>query len=391
MTRNINKTTFIIISAIVALTAILIVSHLTWVFVDVIILSLFFAYILYPLDKTLRKITKIKNRNISAFLTLAIVVLLFVTVFINILRVLFTELSGLDLATIEESINALMEPCYDLIESLIPYFNQEDLGEDLSNLIISVVWFVVDIVTTSLMNFASNIGIITMKCAIMVFLSFYLLADSDKILKSYTELIPANRVETVNKFLFNLDNIYHSLFHVFLFVCLLGGFIGAIGFFLIGVPYPVMWGSIIAIFSLLPIVGPATVYVPIALYYLVTGEWQIAVIIVIYGQVFMDIIPGNVIRPKLMMTSGQIHPIITLLAFSTALFVIGPMGIIIGPAAYGFLLAFYRTFVEIESKAQLDSPNIEETEKDEEEPEKIIEREELLKADDGQDETDIRN
>ncbi|PPA79525.1 MAG: hypothetical protein C00003105_01861 [ANME-2 cluster archaeon HR1] len=390
MISNINRVTFIIISGIVALTAILIVSHLTWLFVDVIILSLFLAYILYPLDKTLRKITKIKNRNISAFLTIAIVVLIFVGVFLNILRVLFAELSGLDLATIEESIRALMEPGYDIIESIIPYFNREGFGEDLSNFIISIVWFIVDIVYTGLTSFASNIGIITMKCVLIVFLSFYILVDNDKILKSYTELVPANRVEAVNKFLFNLNNIYHSLFHVFLFVCLLGGFIGAIGFFLIGVPNPAMWGSMIAIFSLLPIVGPATIYVPIALYYLMTGEWQTAVIIVIYGQVFMDIIPGNIIRPKLMMTSGQIHPIITLLAFTTALFVIGPIGIIIGPAAYGFLLALYRSFVETESNAQSDLPNKEELE-DEQEPEEIVEQEKLPEADDGQDEPDSQN
>jgi predicted PurR-regulated permease PerM len=368
MIDNIDRKPFTIISGIIVLAAALIVLYITSRFADVIILSLFFTYILYPLDKSLRKIIKTRNRNISAILTLIIVVLVFIAVFVNILRVLYSELSGLDPIAIEASLNAMVDPIFEFFNTLIPYFNPENMSKDLSNLITSVIVFIVNIVTNLVMNFLSNIGLITMKIAVIIFLTFYLLADSENILQSYIKLIPSNRIQIVNKFLSHLDNIYHSLFHVFLFVCLLGGLLGAIGLFLIGVPYPVMWGSIIAIFSLLPIVGPATVYVPIALYYLLVHEWVRAAAILILGYVFMDTLPGNVIRPRLVMQSGQIHPIITLLAFTTAIFVIGPLGIIIGPAAYGFLLALYRTYTEPALTEQLDTQNEDkETKEDKEE------------------------
>ena len=48
------------------------------------------------------------------------------------------------------------------------------------------------------------------------------------------------------------------------------------------------------------------------------------------------------------MQHGNIHPIITLLAFTAPLFVVGAIGIIVGPAAYGFILAIYRTYMGFE-------------------------------------------
>jgi predicted PurR-regulated permease PerM len=129
---------------------------------------------------------------------------------------------------------------------------------------------------------------------------------------------------------------------------------------LIGVPYPIMWGAVIAVLALLPIVGPGTFYVPAAIYYYIVNEPMKAVVIVVFGWLFLETIPGNIIRPRLMMQSGNIHPIITLLSFTAPLFVVGAMGIIIGPAAYGFMLAIYRTYTGIEVITEPGNQEIEE-------------------------------
>jgi predicted PurR-regulated permease PerM len=58
----------------------------------------------------------------------------------------------------------------------------------------------------------------------------------------------------------------------------------------------------------------------------------------IFGWLFLDTIPGIIIRPRLIKQIGNIHPIIFLVSFTAPLFMIGAMGIIIGPAVFGFLL-----------------------------------------------------
>jgi predicted PurR-regulated permease PerM len=57
------------------------------------------------------------------------------------------------------------------------------------------------------------------------------------------------------------------------------------------------------------------------------------------------VIPENVIRPHLAMRSARIHPIVTVLAYTAPLFMLGIIGVIVGPTLYGFLLAAYRSVV----------------------------------------------
>jgi len=57
------------------------------------------------------------------------------------------------------------------------------------------------------------------------------------------------------------------------------------------------------------------------------------------------LVPTNVIAPQLALKTARIHPILTLLAFIAPIFVLGMVGIIVGPMLYGLLLAIYRTEV----------------------------------------------
>jgi len=91
--------------------------------------------------------------------------------------------------------------------------------------------------------------------------------------------------------------------------------------------------------------GPPFVFVPIALYYLLQGDLLRGIIIIVFGTVVLMVIPENVLRPHLAMKSARIHPIVTLLAYTAPIFVVGLIGVILGPILYGFLLAAYRAVV----------------------------------------------
>jgi predicted PurR-regulated permease PerM len=104
-------------------------------------------------------------------------------------------------------------------------------------------------------------------------------------------------------------------------------------------------GAIVGIFTLVPMLGPPFVFIPLALYSLFMGDAIRFLIIIVFGTVVLMVIPENVIRPNLAMKSSQIHPIITLLAYTAPIFVVGIIGVIIGPTLYGFLLAAYRAAI----------------------------------------------
>jgi len=354
MTGPFDRKRFAMAAGIIVIAVALLIVYLSWVFVDVIILSMFGAYILHPLDKSLRKVTKINNRRISAILTIIVVVLVFSAIFINITFTLGSELKKLDPAILETDIDTIADHGIGLLDKYVPSSEQENVKESIAGSVSSVILSVLDHVQRLVMGFVSNIALFTMELVVVVFMVYYLLIDGENILRTFIGILPSEMVEIVNEFLQHLDSIYHSLFNVYLIVCVLTAIIGAIGLALIKVPYPVMWGAVIAVLALLPIVGPATFYVPAAIYYLLIHDPVRAVIILVFGWLFLDTLPGNVIRPRLMMKSGHIHPIITLLSFTAPLFVVGAIGIIVGPAAYGFMLAIYRTYMGFEARNESD-------------------------------------
>jgi predicted PurR-regulated permease PerM len=87
-----------------------------------------------------------------------------------------------------------------------------------------------------------------------------------------------------------------------------------------------------------------------SVYYLLIHDYFRGVLILVFGIVVLTIIPENVLRPKLAMQGASIHPIITILAYTAPIFVMGIIGVVVGPALYGFLLAAYRAAVYLRQK-----------------------------------------
>src|SRR3972149_1058754 len=103
-----DQTRFIILAGIVVISVILLLVYLSWAFVNIIILSLFGAYILSPFEKWLKKITRNNDPRITAALTIGIVVLVFFLIFTNIIFVISHELSGLT-KTMQEDTNGIID------------------------------------------------------------------------------------------------------------------------------------------------------------------------------------------------------------------------------------------------------------------------------------------
>jgi len=337
------------------------VIYVTKAFIITIIWSLFVAYLLYPLYSYLLRI--IKNKQVSALLTLSLVFAIFLICLLVVLNALTTEVGLLESHyTIQDTANNFLIHVSGFAERYVPDASQyaewasrqfEDFSKDAIPKLLSLV----SGASGALTGIASKTVIYLAQFFVSVLLVYYLLIDGENAINKATHLLPER--ELISKFLDELKPIYQSLFNVYLITCLLIGATAAIGFFLLGISYPLLWGIIIAVVALLPLVGAGAVYAPMALYYLVIQEYTLGVAILVFGIVFLTVIPENIVRPRLAMQTASIHPAITLLSFAAPLFVIGAVGIVVGPALYGFLLAVYRTNircrVEEEAEAALEN------------------------------------
>jgi predicted PurR-regulated permease PerM len=319
------------------------VIYITKAFIITILWSLLVAYLLYPLYAYLLRITK--NKQVSAVLTLLLVFAIFLICFLVVLDALTTEVTALieSQYSIQDTANNFLIYASDFAERYVPEASlyTEEAIREFEDFVKRTVPTLLSLAAGMLTGIAAKTVEYLVQFFVAVLLVYYLLIDGENTLDTATYLLPER--ELVLKFLDELKPIYHSLFNVYLITCLLIGVTAAIGFFLLGVSYPILWGIIIAIIALLPLVGANMVYTPMAIYYLVIQDYTMGVAILVFGIIFLTAIPENIIRPRLAMKSASIHPAITLLSFAAPLFVIGAVGIVVGPALYGFLLAVYRT------------------------------------------------
>ena len=342
-----SRSTFGWVSAATIFFVIVAALYVTKAFITTILWGIFVAYLLTPLYSYLLRITG--KKQVSSLLAIAMVFLVFVIIVIGAINAMATEVSNLSESqyNIREMVDNASGAVSGFVEGYIPWAagHIEEASHEFEDLVSSVLPKLLLIVAGAISGFAVNMPIYLAQFGVAVLLVYYLLIDGKNAIDKVICLLPEQ--ELISQFISELKPIYHSLFNVYFTTCVLTGAIATVGFLLLGISYPFLWGAVVAVFALLPLVGTNTIIVPMTLYYLVIQDYTRGVMLLIFGMVFLNLIPENILRPRLAMKGAAIHPVITLLAFAAPIFVVGMVGIVIGPALYGFLLAAYRTRVRL--------------------------------------------
>ena len=121
-------------------------------------------------------------------------------------------------------------------------------------------------------------------------------------------------------------------------VGLVQGTLGAITFWIVGIPSAALFGLLMAIFSLLPALGPAIVWIPVAIYLLATGAIWEGVVVIASGVLVIGMI-DNLLRPVLVGRDTGIPDWIILVTTLGGIGLLGLSGIVIGPLVAGLFLA----------------------------------------------------
>jgi len=128
-------------------------------------------------------------------------------------------------------------------------------------------------------------------------------------------------------------------------VGLVQGALGALTFWIVGIPSVLLLGVVMAIASLLPALGPAIVWVPAAIYLLATGAiWQ-GVVVIVSGVALIGMI-DNILRPILVGRDTGIPDWLILVTTLGGIVLMGLSGIVVGPLICGLFLAAWGIFAE---------------------------------------------
>jgi predicted PurR-regulated permease PerM len=178
--------------------------------------------------------------------------------------------------------------------------------------------------------------------AIMYFILYFMLANSVEMEDNLYEYIPL-KDENVGWIGSELDNLVYANAIGVPLIALLQGIVALIGYLIIGVPDVMFWFIITAIASMLPFIGAAAGYVPLAIFLFVQGDNSKAVYILLYGFIIIGLV-DNVFRIFLGRKLGDVHPLITVFGVIIGVNMFGFIGLIFGPILIALFLLLMKIY-----------------------------------------------
>jgi predicted PurR-regulated permease PerM len=187
---------------------------------------------------------------------------------------------------------------------------------------------------------------------VMLYLLFFLLRDGDDLLKRIKAAIPLHP-EQQRTLVTQFTGVIRATVKGNLVVAVAQGALGGLIFWLLGIHAPALWAAVMAVLSLLPAVGAAVVWLPVAIYFLVTGAtWQ-GIVLTAYG-VFVIGLVDNVLRPILVGKDTRMPDYLVLISTLGGIAVFGINGFVIGPVIAAMFIAVWGMFAASRSEVRVD-------------------------------------
>ncbi len=316
--------TFIIVAALAILSFLL----LKPILLD-IVLGFILAFIFYPLYKFLLRISKSPNLSAS-FITVVLVLIIlipiwfFTPIIINQAFKLYASASQTDFAG--------------LFESIFPsLFSSEQFASEIGSALNSFIPNIANYLLNALSNFLLDFPSLLLHSLVVLFTFYFALRDKQKINSFLNDMSPFSK--DVNKKISQSSrDITSSVLYGQVVLGLLQGAVLAIGIFVLGIPNSFLLTIVSLVVGILPIIGPMFVWIPLAIYLFVSQDMTGVIVILIFGLISSNL--DTFLRPMLVSRKTKVHSGIVFIGMIGGLFLLGILGLILGPLILVYLLIF---------------------------------------------------
>jgi len=177
---------------------------------------------------------------------------------------------------------------------------------------------------------------------IMLYLLFFLLRDGAGLARRIITLIPLSQ-EHKQLLILKFVTVVRATLKGNIVVAATQGALGGIIFWILGIEGALLWGVLMALLSLLPAVGAAIIWLPVAVYFLVTGAIWDGAILILYGVLVIGLV-DNILRPLLVGKDTKMPDYVVLISTIGGLTTFGLNGFVIGPLITALFMAVWALF-----------------------------------------------
>jgi predicted PurR-regulated permease PerM len=304
------------------------------------------AIVFHPLHRRLLERLH-GRRNLAALLTLACVILIVIIPLILITTSLLQEgaaiYKSMDAGEInfghymEQIVSSLPPWVHDLLGKL-GVDNIFSLREKLAQGALQAS----RVLASQAVNIGQNTFQFLVSMGIMLYLLFFLLRDGVGLARHSKQLIPLSDEHQQHLFR-KFTTVVRATVKGNIVVAVTQGSLGGLIFWVLGIQGALLWGVVMTFLSLLPAVGAALIWLPVAIYFLVTGAiWQ-GITLILFGVLVIGLV-DNVMRPLLVGKDTKIPDYVILISTLGGLAVFGLNGFVIGPLFAALFIACWDLF-----------------------------------------------
>ena len=188
-----------------------------------------------------------------------------------------------------------------------------------------------------------------LKLFFVVFTMYYFFRDTERVKAALHDVLPLEWEQSHAIFERTKEVIHASIYGV-LVIAFIQGTLGGLAFWILGLPSPLMWGAVMFLLSMIPMVGSAVVWVPAALFLVFTGHYYKAAFLVAWGALVIGMM-DNLLRPRLVGERTRLHELIVFFSVVGGLQVFGVLGLVVGPVVVAITMALLDVFRQVERPA----------------------------------------
>ncbi|GAB6929417.1 AI-2E family transporter [Paenibacillus sp. JCM 10914] len=193
--------------------------------------------------------------------------------------------------------------------------------------------------------FMDNIGNtinVLFNILIVPFLIFYILKDFEVFQRTAVSYLPRTHRKSIVTLLKEIDTALGNYVRGQFLVCLIIGVFAYVGYIIIGMPYALLLASIVAVFNIIPYLGPFLGAAP-ALIMASTISWKMVLLVAVVNMICQTL-ESNVISPQVVGRKLHMHPLLIIFALLVGGELAGTVGLILAVPVFAVIMVLLQHF-----------------------------------------------
>lgn len=164
---------------------------------------------------------------------------------------------------------------------------------------------------------------------LIFYLLFFFFRDRRMALQAIRSLSPLTKAEMDHMLVRIGDTICATIYGT-LTVAAVQGLLGGLMFWCLGLSAPLLWGVLMAILAIVPVLGAFVVWIPATVFLALNGSWGKAMVLAIWGAAVVSTV-DNLLRPMLIGNRLKLHTVLAFMSMLGGIILFGSAGLVLGP------------------------------------------------------------